>query len=83
MPTGCREADFAKIAKAAGYVCGKKFDTMESLATISELIACEKGPALLEIAVSLYSRQDLGRPKESARENKESFMRFLNSADLT
>lgn len=82
MPTGCQGADFAKIAKAAGYVCERKFDTIESLAEISKLITCKKGPALFEIEVSLYSRQDLGRPKESAKENKKSFMRFLNSADL-
>ncbi len=32
---------------------------------------------MFEIPVSLDSRENLGRPKESACENKEGFMEFL------
>lgn len=79
MPTGCRQADFTEIAKAAGYACVKKIVIMEEVSGIGGFVVKEKGPVLFEIPVSLHSRLDLGRPKESARENKEGFMGFLNS----
>lgn len=81
MPTGCRQADFVRIAQAAGYAYTKTLAAMEDVSEIRDFIAEEKGPALFEIPVSLYSRPDLGRPKESARENKERFMRFLHSSN--
>lgn len=77
MPTGCQQADFVRIAQAAGYVYAGKLENMEMVTRIGEFVVDEKGPALFEIAVSLFSRSDLGRPKESAKENKESFMDFL------
>lgn len=77
MPTGCQQADFARIAGAAGYVRSEKLESMEALDQIAEAIKKEKGPILFEIPVSLDARADLGRPKESARENKEEFMKFL------
>ena len=78
MPTGCQQADFVRIAQAAGYAYAKKLAAMEEVSEFGDFMAREKGPALFEIPVSLHSRPDLGRPKESARENKESFMRFLH-----
>lgn len=78
MPTGCQQADFARIARAAGYVRSEKLESMEALDQIAEAIKKEKGPILFEIPVSLDARADLGRPKESARENKEEFMKFLS-----
>lgn len=77
MPTGCQGADFVRIAQSSGYVHAGKLKTMGDVEGIGEFLAKEKGPALFEIPVSLCSRLDLGRPKESARENKEGFMRFL------
>lgn len=79
MPTGCQQADFVRIAQAAGYAYAKKLAAMEEVSELGDFMAREKGPALFEVPVSLRSRPDLGRPKESARENKESFMRFLHS----
>lgn len=78
MPTGCQQADFARIARAAGYVRSEKLKSMEALDQITEAMMKENGPILFEIPVSLDARADLGRPKESARENKEEFMKFLN-----
>ena len=54
---------------------------MEDLEKLSNFFMDGKGPVLFEIPVSLSSRLDLGRPKESAKENKESFMEFLNGID--
>ena len=77
MPTGCQQTEFAQIAKAAGYRGADKLESMDDVGRIGEWIREKSGPVLWEIPVSLKSRSDLGRPKESARENKEGFMRFL------
>ena len=79
MPTGCQQAEFAQIAKAAGYRAADKLQTIEEVDRIGKLVVVEQGPILWEIPVSLEVRADLGRPKESARENKEGFMGFLNA----
>ena len=55
----------------------KKIVCIDGDGRIGEWIREKSGPLLWEIPVSLGSRSDLGRPKESARENKEGFMRFL------
>lgn len=78
MPTGCQQAEFAQIAKAAGYRAADKLNTIEEVDRIGKWVGEESGPILWEIPVSLEVRADLGRPKESARENKEGFMEFLN-----
>lgn len=77
MPTGCRQTAFAQIAKAAGYREAGRLNSMEEVDRIGRFVKEEIGPVLWEIPVSLESRGDLGRPKESARENKEGFMEFL------
>ena len=78
MPTGCQQTDFSKMAQAAGYSWTKKVNCGEDLQQALGDMLQQKGPALLEILVSLDSRADLGRPKESARENKEMFMKKLS-----
>ena len=75
MPTGCQQAEFARIAQAAGYRETDKLADKESVQRIGEWVQKMTGPVLWEIPVSLQVRSDLGRPKESARENKEGFMR--------
>ena len=79
MPTGCQQAEFAQLAKTAGYRAADKLNTIEEVDRIGKRVVSEQGPTLWEIPVSLEVRADLGRPKESARENKEEFMRFLNA----
>lgn len=77
MPTGCKETEFARIAEAAGYRETKKLENMEEVDQIGGWIREKSGPVLWEIPVALDSRADLGRPKESAGENKEGFRAFL------
>lgn len=77
MPTGCRETAFAQIARAAGYRETGRLETMEEVARIGQWIGEKTGPVFWEIPVSLDSRADLGRPKESARENRERFMESI------
>lgn len=77
MPTGCRQTEFSQIARAAGYRQARKLVSMEDVDRIGEWVSSQAGPIMWEIPVALASRADLGRPKESARENKEGFMKFL------
>lgn len=78
MPTGCQDTSFVRIAQAVGYRVAYKLETLEEVDWAGRRIGQEKGPVFIEIPVSLGSRSDLGRPKESPRENKEGFMSFLN-----
>lgn len=77
MPTGCQDTNFAELAKTAGYPAAYRLEALAELARLGEALEKEEGPVLFEIPVSLAARADLGRPKESARENKEGFMEFL------
>lgn len=77
MPTGCQETNFAEVARAAGYKYTEKVSTMEALENVCRRIRIGDGPILLEIMVSLASRPDLSRPAETAKENREHFMNFL------
>ena len=76
MPTGCMNTPIAEVARAVGYKYTQRITTLEELMEIPNVIENEKGPCLFEIMVCLGSRADLGRPKESACENKENFMQF-------
>lgn len=74
MPTGYSGQTYAQIAAACGYqnTCTIRTEA-ELKATI--LKAKEKQElSLIEVLVSLESRADLGRPKESAKENRIQFM---------
>lgn len=76
MPTGAAGLSYAGVAEASGY---RKCFLIEDKETINEKLDMafrEKGPVFIEIRVSMDSRSDLGRPKESAVENKEQFMRY-------
>lgn len=81
MPTGCQQISFAKLAETAGYVHAERVADEAGLENLRGRLADGGGPALYEIMVGLDSRADLGRPKESARENRESFMRYLEKRD--
>lgn len=81
MPTGCQQTSFSEIAAAAGYRETDRPATPEAVNRIGSLVREKEGPILWEIPVSLGARSDLGRPKESARENKEQFQAFLNRSE--
>lgn len=74
MPTGCRGVCFADVAKSVGYVYSERIESEEALKAAAEQMSNRRGPALYEIMVGLGSRADLGRPKESPKENRDHFM---------
>lgn len=77
MPTGCQNVNFAMLAKAVGYVEAQRIANESDFEGMQGKLR-KAGPVLYEIMVSLDSRKDLGRPKETARENAIDFIRFLN-----
>ena len=77
MPTGCQKVNFSELAKTTGYAWKKRVSNEDELNQALCKMKEEKGPILLEILVSLDSRADLGRPKESAKQNSESFVKYI------
>lgn len=76
MPTGCTGLSYAKVAEAVGYELVYCIDTMEELKQILNDIKTKKALTFIEVRVSMKSRADLGRPKETAAANKENFMKY-------
>lgn len=79
MPTVAADIDLTAVAKACGYpyaVCVNNLNDLDA-----ELCAAKKRNALsmIEIACSIGSREDLGRPTTTALENKKGFMEYLKN----
>ena len=75
MPTQCAKTPLYEIAKAMGYKHVLYITDLQELD--STLQRNYQGPVFIEIGVAVGSRADLGRPKETAVENKEQFMSVL------
>lgn len=76
MPTGASGKEYSTIARACGYQYISCVEDMDSLKRELTYIREKKGPVFLEIKVKMESRSNLGRPKESAKENKKAFMEY-------
>ena len=74
MPTGFSGQTYAQIAAACGYKNTCTVTTEEELKTAILEAKKKQELSLIEAMVSLDSRADLGRPKESAKENRIHFM---------
>lgn len=77
MPTVAGGIDLTKIASACGYpyaVCVDNFEDLDR-----ELLEAKKREALslIEVKCAIGAREDLGRPKTTAVENKQKFMEYL------
>lgn len=76
MPTGAVGQDFYKVAEKCGYRYAVCVDNMEDLKEELKKAKSQKGPVFLEIKVKIGARADLGRPKETAVENRDNFMGY-------
>ncbi len=79
QPTVASNIDIPAIALASGYKWAKRAIDFNSIDQFMDDILLVQGPALLEIQVQKGFRKNLGRPTSTPIENKEAFMRFLNS----
>jgi len=77
QPTPLQRVDFRKLTEALGYPEYFYCEKEPELPGLMQKICWVKGPAFLEIKIYPGSRADLGRPKTTARENKEAFMAEL------
>lgn len=82
MPTNCQNIPLHEIAKNCHYKNVFYVTTSHELIDILKKVKTLKGPTYIEIMVSLEARSDLGRPKESAVENKENFIKKINEEKL-
>ncbi len=77
MPTGYSGQSYVDIAKACGYKAVYSVTSAEQLRRALEEADTVRELTMIEVMVSLTSREDLGRPKESAAENGQNFMKKL------
>ena len=75
QPTAGFNIDFPLIAKACGYKLTLKAETKDEVKEMISLLKFKDGPCLLEIKINKGSRDDLGRPTRTPKENKEDFMK--------
>ncbi len=75
QPSFAFDIDIVSIAKSCGY------KNAITVSTPNEIIECLQmdrvGSTLIEIKVSIDSRDDLGRPTTTPKENKVDFMNFI------
>ncbi len=77
MPTGAEGMSYADIAGSCGYGRVYRAANQEELEkALSEIRLCEE-MVFLEVQVAIGSRDNLGRPEETARENKAAFMEYV------
>ncbi|MFT3806895.1 phosphonopyruvate decarboxylase [Arenimonas sp.] len=75
QPTVAGRMDFEAIARACGYSSYLRAADEAGVADAWTRLRALPGPALLEIDISVGSRDDLGRPTSTPEENKLAFMR--------
>jgi phosphonopyruvate decarboxylase len=79
QPSIGNKIDFKKLSISLGYSSYYAIDNLKKLSEFFEKIEdtfC--GPCFVEIKIESYSRADLGRPKESPKEQKENFSKLYN-----
>lgn len=79
MPTGFSGQTYFQIAKACGYQRACLVKTESELAAALFDACSGQSLSMIEVMTSLQSRTDLGRPKESAKENRMRFMERYHS----
>lgn len=77
MPTVAGEIDLTGVAKACGYpyvVCVDNFEKLDKELAVAKQ---RDGLSMIEVKCALGARDDLGRPKTTAVENKQNFMEYI------
>lgn len=77
MPSVAERIDLVKIALACGYPQAVRVDNFEDLDRELIIAKERKELSFIEVACSIGSRRNLGRPTTTAQENKQNFMNYL------
>jgi len=78
MYTGARGIEYEGVAKACGYKNVYSAESAEVLQDLLKEAGTSQEMCFIRIRVSISSRADLVRPKETAQENAAQFMRYHN-----
>ncbi|MBR6094841.1 MAG: phosphonopyruvate decarboxylase [Lachnospiraceae bacterium] len=79
MPTVAAKADMIQIAKGCGYPNAVRVTTFDELDAALKEAKQRNELSFIEVLCSIGARDDLGRPTTTARENKENFMKYLET----
>lgn len=79
MATGAAGISYAQIAEKCGYRKVYRVTEEKELQQVLDKIRMDNEVTFLEIDVAIGSREDLGRPGETAEENKKVFMQYINA----
>jgi phosphonopyruvate decarboxylase len=82
LPTCGDTADMPALAKACGYQGAERVASCEQLQSRLPALLEAVGPTLLEIVVRPGARADLGRPRETPRENRKRFVAGLGGPEI-
>jgi len=77
MPTVAEKTDFVAVAKACGYQNAVSVNSFDALDTELKNARIRNELSLIEVKCSIGARDDLGRPTNTALENKNAFMEYL------
>lgn len=77
QPTVSKNVNYESLSMAFGYDQYFQTSTEEEIINTINKIKYKEGVFLLEIRLTMGSRKDLGRPKQSPIENKNSVQEFL------
>ena len=81
MPTVAGKIDFVALARACGYPYAVSVDSFEALDRELAAAKTRSELSMIEVKCSIGTREDLGRPTTTARENKEGFMDYLRGLE--
>lgn len=81
MPTVAAKADLVKIAEGCGYPVAEKARDLDHFDRLLKEAKSSDKLTFIEVASAIGSREDLGRPTITARQNIKNFMEYLETLD--
>ena len=75
MPTSACELSIADVARSCGYQYAETIREEAGFKNLLQRLDKLPKPCMIEVLVSMCSRSDLGRPKETPTDNKLQFMK--------
>jgi phosphonopyruvate decarboxylase len=83
QPTRAFEIDIKAVALACGYGSGQCVTGVEELRRAVKSATTMRCSALIEVRIASGSRENLGRPTQSPKAAKRSFMRFMKVPNIS
>lgn len=81
MPTVAAKADLVKIAEGCGYPVAARAESLSDFDRLLKEAKENSELTFIEVASAIGSRDDLGRPTITARQNIKNFMEYLETLD--